>query len=78
MVALGLVAAFTIAIPTLDGHMALAKNTKPKNPNYKGANRQGCGRLCGLWMNKINPTISLFFFALPIFEHPKFTSEDRT
>ena len=49
VVALGLVAAFTIAIPALDGHIALAKNTKPKNPNYKGANRQntGCGTSCG-------------------------------
>ena len=48
VVALGLVAAFTIAIPALDGHIALAKNTKPKNPNYKGANRQGCGRACNI------------------------------
>ena len=46
--ALGLVAAFTIAIPVLDEHVAPAKNTKPKNPNYKGANRQGCGRPCNV------------------------------
>ena len=46
VVALGLVAAFTIAIPALDGHIALAKNTKPKNPNYKGANRHNCGGFC--------------------------------
>ena len=41
VVVLGLVAAFTIAIPALDGHIALATNTKLKNPNYKGANRHG-------------------------------------
>jgi len=46
VIALGLLAAFTIVVPALDGHMALAKNTKPKNPNYKGANSQGCGRGC--------------------------------
>jgi hypothetical protein len=45
---MALVAAFTIAFPVLDGHVALAKNTKPKNPNYKGANRQGCGHPCNV------------------------------
>jgi hypothetical protein len=49
VVALGIVAAFTIAIPALEGHIALAKNTRVKNPNYKGANRHnfGCGTGCG-------------------------------
>jgi hypothetical protein len=28
-------------LPALDGHIALATNTKLKNPNYKGANRHG-------------------------------------